>query len=92
MVTQPNEQELIDAGARIEAFVKDEAVQAAIAQMAAKNYTAFKEAKTPDELMKASAKAGVLDDFVHELQIVIDRGDAAKIQRRDRERREGLVS
>lgn len=91
-MVQANEQELIDAGARVKAFVADEAVQAAIAQMAANNYAKFKEAATPDDLLKASAKASVLDDFVHQLQISIDRGEAAGINRKERERREGMVS
>lgn len=92
MVAQPNEQELIDAGSRVRAFVEDEAVQAAIARTAAQNYADFKTATTPADLLKASAKASVLDDFIHQLQITIDRGEAAGIQRKDREHREGIVS
>lgn len=92
---QTNEQELIDAGARVKAFVQDEAVQAAIARMATKNYDLFKKAAAPEELLKASARAGLLDDFVNELQITIDRGDMARINRDSREQHEkraGAVS
>lgn len=82
------EQELIDARARVTAFVADAAVQAAIAAMATKNYDLFKRAKSSEELIMASARATLLDDFINELQITIDKGDVARIQRDSREHRE----
>lgn len=88
MDPQPNEQELIDTGRRIEQFVKDPAVQAAIARMATQYFSDFKAAKTQDQMKIAHAQSSVLDDFINELQKDVDRGEVAKIQRTSREARE----
>lgn len=85
---QPNEQELIDTGRRVEQFVKDPAVQAAVARMATQYYSDFKAAKTQDAMNIAHSKSSVLDEFLNEMQKDIDRGEVAKIQRRSREARE----
>lgn len=83
-----NEQTIIDAGQRVKNFVQDEAVQAVIARMASQYYSDFKAAKTPDELLRASHKSSVLDDFVNELQVPIDRGAVAKMDKTRREERD----
>lgn len=85
---QVTEQDKIDAGARIEMFVKDPDVQAAIARLASENYAEFKAAATDDEIRMAHAKGVVLDSFVDALQGIIDEGAVKKIQRNERERRE----
>jgi hypothetical protein len=84
----PKEQEQIDAGERVKAFVLDPAVSSAIARLASENYDAFKKSKSDDEVRMAHARGTVLDDFVDALQGIIDVGTGAKIQRNDRERRE----
>jgi uncharacterized membrane-anchored protein YjiN (DUF445 family) len=86
--TQPSEQEVIDAGRRVEQFIKDPAVQEAIARLATQYYSDFKSAKTADAIKIAHAKSSMLDEFINELQVPIDRGEAATIQRRSREARE----
>lgn len=88
MVPQPTEQEQIDAGERMKVFVSDPAVQAAIAKMASRNYDAFKKAKTDDEIRAAHARGVVLDEFVGELQVVVDQGHVSSILRKERELRE----
>lgn len=93
---EQSEQEQIDAGARVRAFVQDVAVQAAITRMATKNYELFKQAKSPEELFQASARGSLLDAFIAELQVTIDRGAVSRINRDGREQREkkagGIVS
>lgn len=82
------EQEQIDSGERVKQFVNDPAVQSAIARMASQNYDDFKKAKSDDEMRMARARGEVLDGLIDELQVVIDKGDVAKINRNERERRE----
>lgn len=88
MVPQPTEQEAIDAGERMKVFVSDPAVQAAIARMASRNYDEFKKATTDDEIRAAHARGVVLDQFVSELQVVVDQGHVQTILRKERELRE----
>lgn len=85
---EQTEQEKIDAGARIEAFVKDPDVQAAIARLASQNYNDFKAAVSDDEIRQAHSQGVVLDNFVAALQGIVDEGTVKKIQRNERERRE----
>lgn len=85
----PKEQEQIDTGLKIEAFVKDPDVQKAIARLAGENYADFKAATSVDDIRMAHAKGVVLDSFIEALQGIVDEGIGARIQRRDRERREG---
>ena len=87
-VENPNEQDQIDTGMRIEMFVKDPAVQSAIARIATENYKAFKEATSKDEILMAHARGIVLDQFIDSLQGIVDTGAGARIQRNEREKRE----
>ena len=88
MANQPTEQERIDAGLRVKNFVEDPIIQQVIARLASLNYSEFKKAKSESEIRSAHARGVVLDDFVNELQSVIDDGLAASIQRKERELRE----
>lgn len=88
MEPQKTEQQTIDTGSRIAEFVKDPDIQAAVARVATRNFAGFKKAKTADELRLSAAKATVLDEFLSELQVDIDRGQVAQTLRAERERRE----
>jgi len=87
-VENPNEQDQIEAGARVESFVQDSVIQSIIARLASENYAAFKQAENENERLIAQAKGVVLDEFMTALQGVIDVGAGAKIQRKERELRE----
>lgn len=82
------EQEIIDAGKRIEAIVQDETFKGVVASYLTENMREFKAAKSTDEVLAVHARSVAMQEFLDELQGVIDHGDAARIQRKSREERE----
>jgi len=82
------EDEQIEAGQRIAAFLEDEAVKRALQRLAAKYYDEFKAARTAEGRESAHSKAMVLDDFANEMRSVVDTGKRVKaeVQRRARGR------
>lgn len=92
MATQPTEdrteQETIDAGRRIEGIVTDDVFKSVVARYLTENMREFKSAKTTDAVLAVHARSVAMQSFLDELQGVIDRGEASRIQRKSREERE----
>lgn len=65
----------IQAAMRVQAFIKDDAIAAAMGRLERKYYEEFKQSKSSEDRVRSWAKASVLDDFLNELQIVIDTGE-----------------
>lgn len=80
------EQEIIDAGKRIEQFLADPAVVQAFERLEKQYFEDFKKALTADERVLLHAKAIVLDDVRRALRAVKDAGTRAKIEAERRER------
>lgn len=68
------EQVIADA-ARIDAFMKDEAVGGALSRMERRFYEEFIGADSSEARVKAWAKANVLRDLERELKIIVDAGE-----------------
>lgn len=60
---------------RVQNFMKDDAIVAALAMMKWRNYDEFENAKSSEDRMRAQAKAVVLREFADALQVVIDAGE-----------------
>ena len=74
------------AGARLDEFLKDEAVQQAFTLMKQQAYTDFVAAQDDEERRMAQAKAKVLDTLEAALRAVVDVGERARTERERRER------
>lgn len=75
MIEQDDEKQSIADMTRVQAFLGDAAVKAAIKRVDDKNYALFKAAKTPDEMMVAHARTTALEELVNEIGVVIARGE-----------------
>lgn len=84
------EQELIDDGARVRAFVDDPAVKDAIRKVAERFFDEFKASRTPADREMAWAKSAALDALSGELLAVVQNGEIAVRQRQQREAQERL--
>lgn len=73
-MTTENQQTLKEDYRRVEAFLADPAVKAAIQRVADAAYAEFKGAKTPAERESAWAKGAALDAISDELTRVMDTG------------------
>lgn len=82
------EQEKIDAGQRITSIVQDDIFQSVVASYLTENMRNFKQAKTTDAVLAVHARSVAMQEFMDELQGVIDQGEASRIQRKSREDRE----
>lgn len=67
--------EITDAARRIDQFLKDEAVQAAIAAMKKENYRLFLVADDAEARLMAQARALNLDQFETALRGLVDAGE-----------------
>ena len=65
---------------RVQNFLKDDAVSAAIGRLERKYFEEFKKAESSEARVRAWSKATLLDDFLNELQIVIDTGELAVLE------------
>lgn len=96
MAPQPTEdrteQETIDAGRRIESIVQDDIFKSVVARYLTENMRNFKIAKTTDAVLAVHARSVAMQEFLDELQGVIDHGEAARIQRKSREDREAQTA
>lgn len=70
----------IQAAIRVDAFLKDDAIATALGRLERRYYEEFKQAKSSEDRVRSWAKANVLDDFLHELQIVKDTGEREAIE------------
>jgi hypothetical protein len=80
-----SEEKEVNDGARLDAFLKDEVVQRALAALNRQYFDEFKASSSPQERESAWAKARVLEDFGTTLQSVIDTGKLAKARRDQRQ-------
>jgi hypothetical protein len=76
-VADKTEQELIDKGRRVRAFIDDSAVKDAIRRVNDRYYTEFKAALTAEDRTTAWAKSKALDDLSGELIAVTQNGEIA---------------
>lgn len=80
----------IAAGQRVKQLLDDDAVggpNGALSRMERQYYEEFKKSSTSEERVRAWAKANVLDDFVKEMHVIMQTGQAASIERAAREKR-----
>jgi hypothetical protein len=70
----------IQAAMRVSNFLKDEAVSAAIGRLERRYFEEFKKAESSEARVRAWSKANLLDDFLNEMQIVIDTGELAVLE------------
>jgi hypothetical protein len=73
-----SEEQAIRDGERIEAFLADETVQAAMQRVKGQAYDAFIAAKSTDEMVAAKAKFDAAEAFETALRATVDRGTFAK--------------
>jgi hypothetical protein len=83
---QASEQAVIDAGKRVEAFLADEAVRAALEAMREQNYALFLGAPDDAGRAQAQAQAVVLKGFEAMLRGTVEHGKRAGIERDQRDR------
>ena len=84
-----SEETRIAYGNRVDAFLKDEAVQHALAGLQRGYFEQFKTPNlTPEALQYLHAKVRVLSDFGDALQSVLNAGTVAKAVQQQREKRE----
>lgn len=75
-----NHEQAIHAAARVDQFLKDDAISGALSRMERRYFEEFKHADSSEKRVTAWAKAKVLDDFLAELRIVIDTGERAVLE------------
>lgn len=68
-------EDAIQAAARVDSFLKDDAITGALSRMERRYYEEFKAADSSEKRVTAWAKAHHLDDFLTELRIVISTGE-----------------
>lgn len=68
-------EQAIQTAARVDQFLKDEAIAGALSRMERRYYEEFKAADSAEKRVTAWAKAHNLDDFLAELRIVISTGE-----------------
>ena len=68
-------EQAIQHAAKVEQFLKDDAISGAFARLERRYYEAFKQADSSEKRVTAWAKANVLDDFLTELRIIISTGE-----------------
>lgn len=83
-----SEQQDIDDGRAVEAFLANPAVKRALTAVRDRFYDEFKKATTGDERTNAWAKSRALDDLADELVGIMGNGKVAERQRDDREARQ----
>lgn len=83
---EQNEQQEIDGGKRVEAFLADPAVIAALNKLKSEYFAEFMQADGVDATMLVKAKVKVLEDFEMELTRVVHAGNVATIKRDRREK------
>lgn len=81
-----SEEKRIAEGARVEAFLRDDAVQNALKRLHERYYRDFKSAATPDAREAVWAQAKALDDLCTELAATVDSGTRASVERQRRDR------
>ena len=74
-------------GERIAQFIKDEAIQEALANMREANYGLFRIATTEEERRMAQARAVVLETFEQSMRVIIGAGERERLERERAERR-----
>lgn len=84
-------EEVIRRAARVEEFLKDEAIVDALAGMKLDCYKDFLDAGPTDELRLAQARGKNLENFAIELQMVRDRGEFAALDLIKREKNKNAL-
>lgn len=87
-MSEQKEQQEIDDGRRVEAFLADAAVKRALDTVRNQFYAEFISAKTSDERTNAWAKSNALVEVTNELVTVMSNGRVAQRQRDVREERQ----
>jgi hypothetical protein len=77
VVIEPSAADAIRDAARVDLFLRDDAIVMAFALMERRYYEEFKQADSSESRVRAWAKANVLDDFQAQLRIVVTNGEAA---------------
>lgn len=72
-----NPDAIIRRAAKIDAFLKDEDIDAAWKQVATRYYEEFRRAESSEQRMQAWARAKALEDILTELRVAIDSGERA---------------
>lgn len=85
---EQKEREEIGAYQRVEQFLADPAVKAAITKLRDGYYDEFRASKTSADRDYVHAKITVLDEFAGEMIRTIKVGEMSKVQRERREERE----
>lgn len=67
--------ETIARAARVQGFLADDAITAALGKLERKYYEDFKKADTDASRLRAQSRAVVLADFLNEMQIILDAGE-----------------
>ena len=78
--------DVLDTAQRIELFLKDDAVQAAISAMKEQNYKLFLGATTAEARAMAQAQAIVLEGFETMLRATVSAGERERLEQEQRER------
>lgn len=80
-MSEQTEQEMLDAGRRVEQFLADAAVKDAIKRVADAAYEEFKKAETDNARANAWAKSKALDGLADELTRVMHNGKLVEMKR-----------
>lgn len=67
--------ETISRAARIQSFLSDDAITAALGKLERKYYEEFKQAATDADRLRAQSRAIVLADFLTEMQVILSAGE-----------------